>query len=416
VNALLKRSCWVLAGLLAGCQPTTENKAESQATTKVTPATSATPPAASPSPAAPTKYSTGTYRYRGTVGSQAVTVDLTVSLPALTRDESAHAQDFITCEGSYHYDRHPAGWLLLSGPQPFRPGQPLLLTEADTARPRQPTGYWQATQPFGPVLSGTWRSPAGQVLPFNLHEDYTDGQGHVVAVKYELLQEGEEEPCHPEREKGESKADYRARTEDLTSNCNEFFLHLLGPDTLRPALRALQCPVPAQRRRQMREQVQGCNQITHQVRVVYNDYGLLSLERYVEEFYEGAVHPGHALSTTTYDLRTGQPLAIAALLRPGTDSILARLLVQRLDEDMNSSLIELLSNSAADSASAPLAQLGLGIIVAGLEFTYSNYYDSVTPPVTVAVSYAELRPLLRPTSPVARMLRERGLWRQPAIK
>lgn len=262
------------------------------------------------------------------------------------------------------------------------------------------------------MLTGTWRSPAGQVLPFSLHEDYTDGQGHVVAVKYELLQESEEAPCQPERKPGESKADYRARTEDLTSSCSEFFLHLLGPDTLRPALRVLQCPVPAQRRRQMREQAEGCNQITHEMQVVYNDYGLLSLERYVDEFYEGGDHPGHALSTTTYDLRTGRPVALAALLRPGTDSILTRLLVQRLDEDMNSSLIQLLSNSAPDSASAPLSQLGLSIGDAGLQFTYSNYYDSLTPPVTVAVSYAELRPLLRPDSPVARMLRERGLWRE----
>jgi hypothetical protein len=410
VNKYLTLSCGLLAGLLAGCQPTAEKQATAAAPQNA-PATRAAPAAASPPSAAPVKVPTGSYRYRGTVGGQAVTVELTVSLPALTQAQAAHAQDFIRCEGSYHYDRHPAGLLLLDGSQAFQPGQPLLLTEADSAHPRRPTGQWQASQPIGPVLTGTWRGPTGQMLPFSLHEDYTDGQGHVAAVKYELLQEGEEVPCQFERKPGESKADYRARTDDLTSTCNEFFLHLLGPDTLRPSLRALQCPVPAQRRRQLREQAQGCNQITHEVQVVYNDYGLLSLERYVEEFYEGADHPGHALSTTTYDLRTGQPLAIAALLRPGTDSILARLLVQRLDEDMNSSLIELLSNSAADSASAPLSQLGLGIGLAGLEFTYSNYYDSVTPPVTVAVSYAELRPLLLPTSPVARMLRERGLWR-----
>ena len=31
--------------------------------------------------------------------------------------------------------------------------------------------------------------------------------------------------------------------------------------------------------------------------------------------------------------------------------------------------------------------------------------------VTLEVPYAEVVPLLRPNSPVARMLRERGLWR-----
>ena len=416
MNRFLIICGWNLAGvLLAGCQPTAENQAATaSAPTKAAPVTIAAPiPAAtSPAPAAPASAATGTYRYRGTVGTQPVTVELTVSLPPLTRAQGAHAPDFLTCAGSYLYDRHPVGMLLLSGPEPFRPGQPLLLTEADSARPRQATGRWQATQPFGPVLTGTWRGSAGQLLPFRLHEDYTDGQGHLMAVQYELLQEGEEEPCESERKTGESKAAYRARIKDLTGHCNEVFLHLLGPDTLRPALRALQCPVPARRRRQLREQAADCNQGERHLRVVYNDYGLLSLERYVEDFYDGADHPGHALSTTTYDLRTGQPLVIAALLRPGTDSTLTRLIAQRLDEEENSTLLELLSRPATDLASAPLTQLGLGIGDAGLAFTYSNYYDSVTPPVTVELPWVELQPLLRPNSPVARMLRARGLWRE----
>ena len=335
-----------------------------------------------------------------------------MSQPPLTRDQAAHAQDFITCEGSYHYDHHPAGLLRLSAPYSWQPGQPLRLVEVDSARPRQPTGRWQARQPAGAMLTGTWTSPTGQPQPFSLREDYTDGQGHVVAVQYELLQEGEEVPCQSERKAGESKASYRARTQDLVGNCNEFFLHLLGPDTLRPSLRTLQCPVPAQRRRQMREQAAGCNQAERQLQVVYNDHGLLSLERMVEDFYEGADHPAHAWSTTTYDLRTGQPLAIKALLRPGTDTILTRLIARHLEnvDDENSKFNELLNSPATDSASAPLLQLGLGIGDDGLAFTYSNYYDSLTPPVTVEVPYAELLPLLRLTSPVARMLRERGLW------
>jgi hypothetical protein len=367
--------------------------------------------------AAPAVPFLGALRYRGTVGGQAVMVELTVSQPALTRDQAAHAQDFITCEGGYRYDRHPLGWLLLSGPLPFRPGQPLQLTETDTARPRQPTGYWQATQPLGPVLTGTWRSPAGQVLPFRLHEDYTDGQGHVVAVKYELLQEGEEAPTPSERQPDESKAAYRARTKDLTNSSSRFFLHLLGPDTLRPALRALQCPGPAARRRQLREDLgyPGGVGLTNELTVSYNDHGLLSLASFYNGDYRDAPHPEHGAGSTTYDLRTGRALTIAGLIRPGTDTILSRLLTQHLEQEPGLDITreELLSHSEAAPTLAPLPQQGLGIADSGLEFTYTSreILSIVYPPITLVVPWAKLRPLLRPDSPVARMLRERGLWR-----
>ncbi len=399
MSRLMQLASWLITGLLglAGCQSNTATKAETKVAEKAVAAVPA-PPAVAGGVGPPF---VGYHRYRGTVGGQPVTVELTIG----------NVGDSLVCMGSYTYDRHPAGYLLPHGTRPFLAQRPLGLVEADTAHSHQPTGYWQANQPAGPLLLGTWHSPAGKQMPFSLHEDYTDGQGHVVAVQCEVLEEEEEAPCQPERDEGESKAAYRARTQDLTSTYHQDFLHLLGPDTLRPALRRLQCPVPAKRRRQMREQAGGCNQMKHQLQVVYNDHGLLSLERAIKDFYEGADHPSHEWNTTTYDLRTGQPLAITALIRPGTDSILTRLIAQHLEKDEFNTLEDLLNSPAADSASAPLLQLGLGIGDEGLEFTYSNYYDSLTPPVTVKVSYAELLPLLRPDSPVARMLRERGLWR-----
>lgn len=358
----MRSAGWFITGLLglAGCQSNTTTKAETSVAAK--PVVAVPAPSAAAGGVGPPFV--GYHRYRGTVGSQPVTVELTI--------KGEREKPLLVCEGSYRYDRHPGGQLLLSAPQPCRPQQPLLLTEADGEHPRQTTGHWQTTQVAGPLLLGTWTSPAGQQLPFSLREDYTDGQGHVVAVQYELLQEGEEVPCQPERKKGESKAAYRARTKDLTSSCNQDFLHLLGPDTLRPALRALQCPVPAKRRQQMREQVESCNQVEHQLRVVYNEHGLLSLESFVNEFYEGADHPSHELSTTTYDLRTGRPLAIAALIRPGTDSILSRLITQHLEQYEKDMLDEVWNRSVADSTLAPLPQQGPGIGEEGLEFTYTG--------------------------------------------
>ena len=250
-----------------------------------------------------------------------------------------------------------------------------------------------------------------------MREDYTDGQGHIVAVQYEILQEGEEVPCQPERNEGEDKAAYRARVKDCTSSSSRDYLHLLGPDTLRPALRpalrALQCPVPARRRRQLREELgyPGRAELRNELQVTYNDHGLLSLATYYEEDYEGAVHPGHNAGAITYDLRTGRALTIASLIRPGTDTTLCQLISKHLEPDENPTLEELLNQSIPDSTSALLPQLGLGIKDEGVEFTYSNFYDSVTPPVTLPVPYPEQLLLLRPDSPVARMLRERGLWR-----
>lgn len=403
INWLIQSVGWALFGLLGliGCQSNTATKAEISGAKKPVAAVPA-PPAV---PVVPGPPFVGYHRYRGTVGGQPVTVELTIGPE--TENSSR-----VVCEGSYHYERHPAG-LLLSGPQPFRPGQPLLLTEADIARPRQPTGHWQATQPGGPVLTGNWRSPAGQQLPFSLHEDYTDGQGYVVAVQYELLQEGEEVPCQSARNEGESKAAYRARTKDLSSS-TRFFVHLLGPDTLRLALRALQCPVPARRQRQMREELgyPGHVELLDELTVSYNDHGLLSLASFHEADYEGAVHPEHGAGATTYDLRTGRALTIADLIRPGTDTSLSRLITRHL-EQQDITAEDLLSHSDADATLAPLPQQGLGIEDEGLEFTYTSYeiLPNVYPPVILIVPWAELLPLLRPDSPVARMLRERGLWR-----
>lgn len=397
-----------------GCQPTTEKQAATAAPQASPAARVGAAAAASPVPAAPSQNPSGYYRYRGTVGTQLVTVELTVGPPPLTEAQAAHAQDFIACTGSCHYDRHPAGQLLLSSSPPFRPGQ-LLLTEADSAHPRQPTGRWQATQPFGPVLTGTWRSPAGQVLPFSLHEDFTDGQGHLMVVQYEILQEGDEMPTPSEREPGETKAAYRARTEDLTNSCRRDYLHLLGPDTLRPELRALQCPGPARRRRDMREDLgyPGGVELQDVLTVAYDDYGLLSLASSHLGDYKDAVHPEHGAGAITYDLRTGRALTIAGLIRPGTDTTLSRLITQHLGSDEQIPADDLMSIATIEGGFAQLPEQGLGVVEEGLTFTYSGseILPAVYPPVTLLVPWAELQPLLRPDSPVARMLRARGLWR-----
>jgi hypothetical protein len=398
---ILTPTSWVGVGLvlLIGCQTDTKRKVEEQVATV----------AAVPVPTTPF---VGYHRYLGTVGGRAVTLEIIIT-PAVEKEPAK-------CEGHYYYSQGSGGQLFVSYTGAYQAQQPLRLTESADNLKSKVTGHWQAVQPAGPLLTGMWSSPSGKQLPFSLHEDYTDGQGHVAAVQYELLQEGVEVPCQSELEEGESKAAYRARTKGLTSSYSQFFLHLLGSDTLRPALRALQCPVPARRQGQMRKEVgyAGCNQMVHELEVSYNAHGLLSLASFYNEDNEGAVHPAHGVSTITYDLRTGRALAIAALIRPGTDSILSRLITQHLEQDEDVVYDELLNHFATDSTLAPLPQQGLGIADEGLEFTYTTYeiLPYVHPPVTLLVPWRELLPLLSPDSPVARMLRERGLWKQQKLR
>jgi hypothetical protein len=374
-------------------------------------AASATTPPAAPPVAAKVAAFTGFRRYRGTVGGQPVTVELTIGPKS---EKSA----LLVCEGFYSYDRHPGGQLLLKAPQPYPPQQPLLLAEAESEQPRQATGRWQATQPAGPTLAGTWTSPTGKQLPFSLHEDYTDGQGHLMAVRYELLDEhAQGAPCKPEAYEGEDAADYRQRMRGLpAASLDRQYLHLLGPEATRPALRALQCPTPRARRAEMRAalaEVGDCANSTDNLTVTYNAYGLLAVSEYHEEYYQGTPHPNHTLDATIYDLRTGQALALSDLLKPDTDHTLRQLITSALRTDMELSATEVLHPAEGDTATTELPHTGVGLAAEGMVFEYTDSelgaYAYGMPAVTIA--WVELMPLLRPSTPVAQMLRARGLWR-----
>jgi hypothetical protein len=354
----------------------------------------------------------GYHRYRGMVGGQPVTVELTIG-------PEVGSSAALVCEGSYHYDRHPAGRLLLSAPRPFRPRQALVLAETDAQRP---TGRWLAGQVVGASITGTWRSPTGQLLPFSLREDYTDGRGQLMAVQYEVVEATAKLPCRPERKEEETTANYRARIASIDHGYSQSFLHLLGPDTLRPALRDLQCPVPAVRRQQVRaaaKEDDGCNLYMASLHVDYNAYGLLAWSESWTEEYEAGARPQHGMRSALYDLRTGHIITIEDVFKPSTDTLLQRLITQHILHDDNSDIEPepglKVPVHAADLA--PLPAAGLSMADKGVEFAYHiDEFDRLplllggTTLFSVIVPFAELLPFLRPDSPVVRMLRERGLW------
>lgn len=239
-----------------------------------------------------------------------------------------------------------------------------------------------------------------------------------MAVRYEIFTEGVTGArCRPERDENETNAEYRQRLKDQpAASFDRQYLRLLGSAAMQPALRYLQCPPPRQRHAALQaalKEAGDCVSNTDGMSVTYNDYGLLVLLDYGEEYYQGTPHANHRVDITTYDLRTGEALTLADLLKPGTEHALRQLVTRELRHEMELDASEVLSQADGDSTTTELPRAGVGLSAEGLIFQYTDYelggYAYGQPRVTIP--WVDLLPLLRPTSPVARMLRERGLWR-----
>jgi hypothetical protein len=341
----------------------------------------------------------GYHRYRGTVGGRPVLLELTVDAT-----DSYYPKRGLRCQGSYFYERRAGGDLQLQAAEPYRAQQPLRLTEG-------PGGTWQATQPLGPVLTGTWTGPTGRRLPFALREDYQD------AVRYELLAHKANGNACPNVE-GDMLPAAWAPYAHLTQQ----FLHLRGADTLRPALRRLQCPPPARRRALTRaaahHAIDDCTDTDKSIRINLNAYGLLAVEEdeYVNE-YNGA-RPHATSRSRLYDLRAGRWLPLEEILRPEAISLplLEQLVGRHLLTDYATTVDapsrQNITWQEGDSTRVALPQTAPAFTSQGLWVSYSPY--ETNGPADVYISYTELLPLLRPGTPVVRMLRQRGLW--PANK
>ena len=399
MRSLSIADCWAAAGLLlAGCQSGPQSQPEQPAARPTAAVVAAAEPDANPAPALPAAPFTGYHRYRGTVGGRPVLLELLVD----------SSQDFSTkglrCKGSYFYERLAGGDIILKAPAPYQPSQPLRLLE-------DPTGTWQATQPLGPVLSGTWTSRAGRRLPFVLREDYQD------AVRYEILTSHARGPaCPPDPDLPQQPGAWQPYAQ-----LSQSFMHLLGPDTLRLALRRLQCPTPTRRRARTRAAARelDCADVDRGPRQILNAYGLLSLwdDEYVNEYSGGRPHGED--TQRIYDLRAGRWLALEELLRPQAETrrLLAQLVGQHLLGGQGTNL-EIMERQyiywqSDDTTTVTLPRGGAGLTSQGFFLSYEpgEVVHGNRGPVEVTITYPELLPLLRPGTPLARMLRERGIWR-----
>ncbi|OON70757.1 hypothetical protein B0919_01715 [Hymenobacter sp. CRA2] len=250
-----------------------------------------------------------------------------------------------------------------------------------------------AEQPPGrPLLTG-WYYPEGQTQPVRvqLREDYTDG------VRYELLEE----------ESWGAARVWRADGTGDSSTIQRTYLHLLGPDTLRPALARLQCPVPAARRRARLARLPksyGHTLYRDFIDVTLNEAGLLAYTHDDRVEPEGTRYYEETTRCHLLDLRTGRELLLVQQFRPGS---LQRLLTRQALAD---TALTQHRTRWWSGGQLPLASARLTIEPTGIRALYHEHeseeklfiYDQY-------LTWAALRPLLRPNSPLHRLLRIRGL-------
>jgi hypothetical protein len=341
----------------------------------------------------------GYRRYRGTVGSLPVNVELDITV----------AGDSTSYQGSYFYERN-GGVLWLAGHK-TPPGQRgLLLIETVDAgpfsdSPGRVTARWQANEPAGPVLTGTWTSADGsRQLPFALREDYTG------AVRYELLLESQKGgPCRIADEPDAPEHTLQAMRQ---------YLHLLGPDTLQPGLRALQCPPPARRRAELREELVtlSCDPDNERygtdtdLEIMYNGNGLLSLLQTDSEDLGGA-HPLGDNEAVTYDLTTGRACDVRTWLRPDKARAVAQLFDHYLRAD---SIGQGYAPDVSPSTKLKLSELpNFGLNSEGLFCTLGNLgAPHVVQRLPITIPFAAVQPYVLPGTPLARLLQARGLGRK----
>jgi len=316
-------------------------------------------------------------RYVGTMGGQAATATLQWQTP-----DSA--------TGTFYLHRGGPEYSLTFS-------QPGLAEVYDEQGDKEAMGRgtWQLTTSVAsPLLVGTWRR-AGRVQRLQLRESYAG------ALRYTF--------------KGRTIfGDYR-----LPEHCNfvpemyHLLLALPSPQAAPPALRTRLAGSPAALRRRIwhdYDHHDGDATGTYRDEVRLNDFQLFSYQTssYVRS-YGGT--PDAGTQSWLFDLRTGEELDIDSQLKPGYERPLRQRLTWHFLHDPG-----LEADRAAgfgdwtDDEGHPTSLLNLPndtealtLTGAGLEAAYGRH-------TLVLVPYRELRPLVRSGTPLARMLRARGLW------
>ena len=390
------------------------------------PTASPPPPAAEPPPCPvrPLRFmpltlsdwrTVGMHHYVGTVGGQPATVLL--EWPTLLNGIS----------GTFYLHRGGPTYTLRLGEGKLWEGH---LAAPPVLQVGDPVGAggrseWRLSSWPGAVLRGTWHDTTGN-RPFVLRESYA---GAVRADVQMLKLEG----GHP----------YQSPYGDRAcrwGSYNYTYLQFQAPWAVAPALRRTLGPPSAIMRRRLRAIYNDTyNEERLLTEFLLNDFHLLSYLVERSSTFAGDEHGDSWAEYYLFDLATGRKLTIASQLRPGYERRLSRLIQYHLLHDEQFNFINKDhratwnwrdSTGQATNLVTPPDRVSdeqqgdpsdLFLTGSGLETSYpgaalfdtsnnddylglgKNYYP-------IAISYRELRPLVRPGTPLARMLRARGLW------
>ena len=186
------------------------------------------------------------------------------------------------------------------------------------------------------------------------------------------------------------------------------FLTLPLPALVHPRLRPLLNPGFQARLRLMQEARDSECDVHNRLSVLLNGFGLFSYQLALESRQtDGNGGRRDDQTSFLFDLVSGRPLTVASQLRPDYELPLRRLLASQLPPAIkgNSCLDYITSD---DPTLVALPDIDMCLTEVGLEATYGA--AQVCGPQTLRIPYRELRPLVRPGTPLARMLRARGLW------
>ena len=329
----------------------------------------------------PTAAQRGYHRYRGTLDGRPVELELDVTAALAGVDPTGSVD--ATCFFTFLDSSKILNTNVCSG---ISANQPLEMVRwADPEENRFKISLC-TDQAIGPLLTGTY-ALGNRLVPFRVQEDYLD------CLRYEVLNE---------RTLGLPEV---PGEDSLWSSVERDYLHLLGPDTLRPARARMQCPIPAQReqtRAALAKRITGGVQNNQYLWVRLNKANLFSYTLDEREEWVGSRHYEETTRQVLYDLRTGQELNILGQLRPGGQRRLHQLLIRQAMAD--TAYARNRDHWRTEGGPLPLPEQGFAVTPEGLVAYYSeheseeNMYN-----YSQTITWADLRPLLRPNSPLHRL-------------
>ncbi|MBF9220811.1 RsiV family protein [Hymenobacter ruricola] len=336
--------------------------------------------------------STTTYRrYVGRLGARPVVMEICMGSEYADQREP---QLFGRC-----YDARSGKTMAFSHPD-FNLRRPLrlqLYSETDSAE------HWQMRQPLGPWLTGTVTTAGQPARRFTLREDY---RGAVPLAIRSATMYGRPVVA----ELGD-----RGTPGQFTGSYYRKYVQLLGSAAQRPELQRALPSRPAQVRAQLRQAFEEgeagiCNIEDYGFGLDLNDYDILSYSKAVSDFMAGSAHPLNLFESFSCDLRTGRRITLASLLRPGREPALRRLALRYMNSRYRTDIEEWNNDPQAPAELLESVDLeeSFGLTPEGLLLD-ANIGPHVMGSTTIIISYAALRPLLRPRTPLNRVLVARGL-------